>query len=176
MIFNTKLKIQRRSINMYNQTSLIRTPKGQNQVSTLQRCLYFGGRECMIFGFSGTKQTVRDRKVRRKIPLITWALCQALVISVRVLISRSAEMFWKDGRSTIQFFHFQRFCDKSLHRFIWHKYLCSMLRSVSLSNSGLRHPCGIPLVLHARVFKSIIFSMFLHCISMISPQLHTCMI
>ena len=56
---------------MYNQTSLIRTPKGQNQVSTLQRCLYFGGRECMIFGFSGTKQTVRDRKVRRKIPLIT---------------------------------------------------------------------------------------------------------
>ena len=49
---------------MYNQTSLIRTPKGQNQVSTLQRCLYFGGRECMIFGFSGTKQTVHDRKVR----------------------------------------------------------------------------------------------------------------
>ena len=73
-------------------------------------------------------------------------------------------------------FYFQRFCDKSLHRFIWHKYLCSMLRSVSLSNSGLRHPCGIPLVLHARVLKSIIFSMFLHCISMISPQLHTCMI
>ena len=64
MIFNTKLKIQRRSINMYNQTSLIQTPKGQNQVSTLQRCLYFGERECMIFGFSGTKQTVRDRKVR----------------------------------------------------------------------------------------------------------------
>ena len=45
---------------MYNQTSLIRTPKGQNQVSALQRCLYYGGRECMIFGFSGTKH----RKVR----------------------------------------------------------------------------------------------------------------
>ena len=86
-------------------------------------------------------------------------------------IGRSAEMFWKHGLSTIQFFHFQRFCDKSLHRFIRHKYLCSVLRSVSLSNSGLSHPCCIPLVPHARVFKSII-SMFLHCISMISPQLY----
>ena len=96
--------------------------------------------------------------------------------SVHVLISQSAEIFWKHGLSTIQFFHFQRFCDKSLHRFIRHKYVCSMLRSVSLSNSGLSHPCGIPLVPHVRVFKSIIVSMFLHCISMISPQLHTCMI
>ena len=42
----------------YSQTSLIRTPKGQNQVSTLQRCPHYRGRECMIFGISGTKQTV----------------------------------------------------------------------------------------------------------------------
>ena len=48
---------------IYSQTSLIRTPKGQNQVSALQRCPYYRGRECMIFGFSGTKRTVRDREV-----------------------------------------------------------------------------------------------------------------
>ena len=45
------------------QTSLIRTPKGQNQVSALQRCPYYRGRECMVFGISGTKQTVRNREV-----------------------------------------------------------------------------------------------------------------
>ena len=50
--------------NNYNQTSLIRTPKGQNQVSALQRCLYYRGRECMIFDISGTKRTVRNRGVR----------------------------------------------------------------------------------------------------------------
>ena len=47
----------------YSQTSLIRTPKGQNQLSALQRCPYYRGRECMIFGFSGTKRTVRCREV-----------------------------------------------------------------------------------------------------------------
>ena len=30
-------------------------PKGHNQVSTLQRCPHYRGRECMIFGISGTK-------------------------------------------------------------------------------------------------------------------------
>ena len=29
-----------KKIDMYNQTSLIQTPKGQNQVSALQRCLF----------------------------------------------------------------------------------------------------------------------------------------
>ena len=47
----------------YRQTSLIRTPKGQNQVSALQRCPYYRGRECMIFGISGTKRTVCNREV-----------------------------------------------------------------------------------------------------------------
>ena len=32
----------------YSQTSLIRTSKGQNQVSTLQKCPYYRGRQCMI--------------------------------------------------------------------------------------------------------------------------------
>ena len=45
----------------YSQTSLIRTSKGQNQLSALQRCPYYRGRECMIFGLSGTKRTVRNR-------------------------------------------------------------------------------------------------------------------
>ena len=45
------------------QTSLIQTPKGQNQVSALQRCPYYRGRECMIFGICGTKRTVRNREV-----------------------------------------------------------------------------------------------------------------
>ena len=49
--------------NSYSQASLIRTPKGQNQVSALQRCPYYRGRECMIFGISGTKRTVRSREV-----------------------------------------------------------------------------------------------------------------
>ena len=47
----------------YNQTSLIRTPKGQNQLSPLQRCPYYRGSECMIFDISGTKQTVPNREV-----------------------------------------------------------------------------------------------------------------
>ena len=47
----------------YSQTSLIQTPKGQNQVSALRRCPYYRGRECMIFGFSGTKWNVRNREV-----------------------------------------------------------------------------------------------------------------
>ena len=34
---------------LYSQTSLIRTPKGKIQVSALQRCPYYRGRECMIF-------------------------------------------------------------------------------------------------------------------------------
>ena len=45
----------------YSQTSLIRTSKGQNQLFALQRCPYYTGRECMIFGISGTKRTVRNR-------------------------------------------------------------------------------------------------------------------
>ena len=47
----------------YSQTSLIRTPKRQDQVSALQRCPYYRGREFMIFGISGTKRTVRNREV-----------------------------------------------------------------------------------------------------------------
>ena len=34
---------------LYSQTSLIRTPKEKIQVSALQRCPYYRGRECMIF-------------------------------------------------------------------------------------------------------------------------------
>ena len=52
-----------RRVEKYSQTSLIRTPKGQNQVSALQRCPYYRGRECMVFGISGTKRTVRNREV-----------------------------------------------------------------------------------------------------------------
>ena len=48
---------------IYCQTSLIRTPKGQNQLSTLQRCPNYRGRECMIFGISGIKRT--DRIIER---------------------------------------------------------------------------------------------------------------
>ena len=47
----------------YSQTSLIRTSNGQNQVSALQRCPYYRGRECMIFGISGTRRTLRNREV-----------------------------------------------------------------------------------------------------------------
>ena len=47
----------------FSQTSLIRTPKGQNQVSALKRCPCYRGREYMIFGISGTKRTVRKREV-----------------------------------------------------------------------------------------------------------------
>ena len=47
----------------YSQTSLIRTPEGQNQMSALQRCPYYRGRECMIFGICGTKRNVRYREV-----------------------------------------------------------------------------------------------------------------
>ena len=47
----------------FSQTSLIRTPKGQNQASILRRCPYYRGRECMIFRICGTKQTVRNREV-----------------------------------------------------------------------------------------------------------------
>ena len=47
----------------YSQTSLIRTPKGQNQVSTLQRCPYYRGKKCMIFGISGTTRIARNREV-----------------------------------------------------------------------------------------------------------------
>ena len=46
-----------------SQTSLIWTPKGQSQVSALQRCPYYRGRECMIFGISGTKRSVHNRDV-----------------------------------------------------------------------------------------------------------------
>ena len=46
----------------YSQTSfMIRTSKGQNQLSALQRRSYYRDRECMIFGISGTKRTVRNR-------------------------------------------------------------------------------------------------------------------
>ena len=44
------------SFSEYSQTSLIRTPKGQNQLSALQRCPYYRCRECMIFGISSTKR------------------------------------------------------------------------------------------------------------------------
>ena len=47
----------------YSQTSSIRTPKGQIQVSALQRCPYYRGRKCVIFGISGIKWTVRKREV-----------------------------------------------------------------------------------------------------------------
>ena len=49
--------------NKYSQTSLIWTPKGQNQVSASQRCLHYRGSVCMIFGISRSKRTVRDREV-----------------------------------------------------------------------------------------------------------------
>ena len=43
-------------VSLYSQTSLIWTPKGQDEVSALQRCLYYRG-------ISGTKQTVHKRGV-----------------------------------------------------------------------------------------------------------------
>ena len=44
-------------------TSSIRTPKGQNQVSALQRCPYYRGRECMILAFLGPNElSVRERR------------------------------------------------------------------------------------------------------------------
>ena len=48
---------------IYSQISLIQTPKGQNQLPALQSCPYHRGRECMIFGISETKRTVRNRQV-----------------------------------------------------------------------------------------------------------------
>ena len=36
---------------------------GQNQVSALQKCPYYRGRERVIFGISVTKGTVRNREV-----------------------------------------------------------------------------------------------------------------
>ena len=51
---------------IYNQTSLIRTPKRQNQVSALQRCPYHRGRECTIFGISQTKRTVCNIGVHKE--------------------------------------------------------------------------------------------------------------
>ena len=62
-ICKSENRILERLVKKYSHTSLIRTPKGQNQVSALQRCPYYRGRECMIFGISGTKQTVRNREV-----------------------------------------------------------------------------------------------------------------
>ena len=52
------LKSQLSIINksFYNQTSLILTPKGKNQVSALQRCPYYRGRECMILAFLGPNE------------------------------------------------------------------------------------------------------------------------
>ena len=46
----------------YGQTSLIRRPKGQNQVSALQRCPYYRVRESMIFAFLGPNElSVKER-------------------------------------------------------------------------------------------------------------------
>ena len=65
----------------YSQTSLIRTPKGQNQVSALQRCPYYKGREHMIFGISVHKREVFIREVRlqigrsRSVPQQSIAVC-----------------------------------------------------------------------------------------------------
>ena len=59
-ILRFPLKIQYRK---YSQTSLIRTPKGQNQVSALQRCPHYRSGECMSFGISGTKRTVRKERL-----------------------------------------------------------------------------------------------------------------
>ena len=46
-------------VSLYSQTSLIRTPKGQAQVSTLRKCLYYRG-------ISGTKVTVHKRGVHKE--------------------------------------------------------------------------------------------------------------
>ena len=48
---------------LYSQTSLIRTPQGQNQLPGLQRCPYYRSREYMIVDISGTKRTVRNTEV-----------------------------------------------------------------------------------------------------------------
>ena len=57
-------RILERLLMKYSQTSLIRTPKGQNQVFALQRCPYYKGREHMIFGISVHKREVSIREVR----------------------------------------------------------------------------------------------------------------
>ena len=49
-------------VNISLQSNLFKTDtKGTEQV--LQRCPYYRGRECRIFGISGTKQTVCNREV-----------------------------------------------------------------------------------------------------------------
>ena len=59
---NGKDEHQVSALERYSQISLIRTPKGQNQVSTSQKWSYYRGRECMMFVISGTKQTVGNRE------------------------------------------------------------------------------------------------------------------
>ena len=46
---------------LYSQTSLIRTPKGTEPSVRFTEVSYYIGRECMIFGISGTKRTVGNR-------------------------------------------------------------------------------------------------------------------
>ena len=58
-VCKSEKRILERLVMKYSQTSLIRTPNGQNQVSTLQRCPYYKGREHMIFGISVHKREVR---------------------------------------------------------------------------------------------------------------------
>ena len=64
---NEKVMVKKRSLclksqlsiiskSLYSQTLLIRTSKGQNQVSSLQRCPYNRGRECMILAFLGPNE------------------------------------------------------------------------------------------------------------------------
>ena len=36
---------------------------GPNERSAIERCPYYRGRECSIYGISGTKRTVRNREV-----------------------------------------------------------------------------------------------------------------
>ena len=59
----TSLAVRDEERQLNSQTSLIPTPKGQNQVSALQRCPYHRGTEYMSFGISGTKRTVRNREM-----------------------------------------------------------------------------------------------------------------
>ena len=66
-VCKSEKRILERLVMKYTQTSLTRTPKGQNQVSALQRCPYYKGREYMIFGISVHKREVSIREVRLEI-------------------------------------------------------------------------------------------------------------
>ena len=93
----------------YSQTSLIRTSKGQNKLSALQRCPYYRGRECMIFGISGTKRTVRNRVNKACKQALFVRVCQASEgkcepgVKARVSWTCFDSLAWKTRKTSASF-------------------------------------------------------------------------